>query len=420
MTGNWKIGAQLSTSHSSPAALDPAHMLETVQCVQETINLDLLAVGFREAPEVFRRFCGPGRPVDDVYLWYGALSDIEWMEDSDLVVNWKGERSRGWGGWAEKGGQVEETFRFVCPNNPAARDKTLRRLRELLGSYAFKGVFLDKIRFPSPANGIDEALSCFCDHCRREARAVGLDLDAVAKMLTDRAIGPDVSTAAGSRGDPGSWLDALVFANPLLSRFLRFRADSITGLVARIADEAGAMGRELSLDLFSPSLAPLVGQDYRRLSQHCAWAKPMTYRAALGPASLRLEIPALIDGVSRLFNVDEERISDWCARHVSAFERDTLRRTRESAIPLPLIKAEIEAAIRSMQPAPVYFGLELVSQPGVIDIKPAQVLDMVSAGRAANAAGLIISWDLMHAPLDGVKSLAEAAKPRPFDLQARR
>jgi hypothetical protein len=69
MTGNWKIGAQLSTSHSSPAALDPAHTLETVRCVQEMINLDLLAVGFREAPEVFRQFCGPGRPVDDVYLW---------------------------------------------------------------------------------------------------------------------------------------------------------------------------------------------------------------------------------------------------------------------------------------------------------------------------------------------------------------
>jgi hypothetical protein len=81
------------------------------------------------------------------------------MEDSDLVVNWMGERSRGWGGWAEKGGEVEETFRFACPNNPAAREKTLRRLRELLGRYPFKGVFLDKIRFPSPANGIDEALS---------------------------------------------------------------------------------------------------------------------------------------------------------------------------------------------------------------------------------------------------------------------
>jgi len=98
MTGSWKIGAQLSISHSPRAALDPSQMLETVQRVREAINLDLLAVGFREAPDVFREFSGPRRPVDDVFLWYGVLSDIEGMEDSDLVVDWKGERSRGWGG----------------------------------------------------------------------------------------------------------------------------------------------------------------------------------------------------------------------------------------------------------------------------------------------------------------------------------
>lgn len=414
MTGSWKIGAQLSTSHSPRAALDPSQMLETVQRVREAINLDLLAVGFREAPDVFREFSGPSRPVDDVFLWYGVLSDIEGMEDSDLVVDWKGERSRGWGGWAEKGGEVEESFRFACPNNPAAREKTLRRLRELLRRYPFKGVFLDKIRFPSPANSIDEALSCFCDHCRREAKAVGLDLDPVVKMLADRAIELDPSPAAGSRADFESWPDALALANPLLSRFLRFRADSVTNLVARIADDVGALGRKVAVDLFSPSLAPIVGQDYPRLSQHCAWAKPMTYRTALGPASLRLEIPALIEGVAQLFNVDEARVVDWCARHVLSFEGDMLSRTRESAIPLPFIQAEIEAAVRSMHPVPVYFGLELVSQPGVIDIKPAQVLDMVSVGGAANAAGLIISWDLMHAPMDGVKALAEATKPQPL------
>ena len=47
----------------------------------------------------------------------------------------------------------------------------------------------------------------------------------------------------------------------------------------------------MSLDLFSPCLASLVGQDYGRLKRHCDWAKPMTYRLAQGPAGLRLEIP---------------------------------------------------------------------------------------------------------------------------------
>jgi hypothetical protein len=35
---------------------------------------------------------------------------------------------------------------------------------------------------------------------------------------------------------------------------------------------------------------------------------------------------------------------------------------------------------------------------------------MVRAGRAANAAGLIISWDLMHAPTDGLQALAGAVR----------
>ena len=74
------------------------------------------------------------------------------------------------------------------------------------------------------------------------------------------------------------------------------------------------------------------------------------------------------------------------------------------------MQAEIEAAVRAMTPVPVYFGLELVSQPGVIDVTAADVVGMVEAGRAANADGLIISWDLLHAPMEGLRALAESGK----------
>jgi hypothetical protein len=411
MIGSWKIGAQLSTSHSIRDSLDPLSMVETVRRVQEEIDLDLLLVGFREAPAAFRKFCGADRPVGDTFLWYGALSDIEGMEDSDLVVNWRGERSRGWRGWAENGGGVEETFRFVCPNNPAARAKAFRRLRELLGRYDFGGVFLDKIRLPSPANGVDEMMSCFCDHCRDAAKEVGLDLDSVIKILADRAIDPWASRPEAAGDEARSWLDALVAGSPLLSHFLRFRTDSVAALVAELAEDARRMGRKVSLDLFSPCLAPLVGQDYRRLRQHCDWAKPMTYRLARGPAGLRFEIPALVSGVARRFGIDEAHIVNWCSRH-AAFNLNMFLETQESAVPLSFIEAEIDAAVRALAPAPVYFGLELVRQPGVIDVDPAHVTGMVRAGNAANAAGLVISWDLMHAPIDCVRALAEAAKRR--------
>ena len=250
-------------------------------------------------------------------------------------------------------------------------------------------------------------LSCFCGHCRRAARAIDLDLDAVARLFADRVIVTDTPAAARHGDRSGSsWLQALAAANPLLGRFLRFRMDSITRLVAEAADAAAGLGRKVALDLFSPGLAQLVGQDYRALSRYCGWAKPMTYRVALGPAGLRLEIPALVDGVARTFGLDEADIAGWAARHVAGFDGETLRQTRESAVPLPIIEAEIAAAVRDMAPVPVYFGLELVRHPGVIDITPALVAAMVQAGRAANAAGLIISWDLMHAPMDGIEALA--------------
>jgi hypothetical protein len=407
MIGPWTIGAQLSTSHSSPAALDEHSMLHCVRRVLEVVDLDLLIIGFRESPEVFRNFCAPHRPVDNVYLWFSALSDINGMTEDDLVVNWRGERSRGWGGWAEKGGEVEETFRFACPNNPAVREKTTRRLRELLIRYDFKGVFLDKIRFPSPANGADEMLSCFCEHCRRAAKAEGMDLDAVVRIFGDGDVDANALSSDGS--SRVHWLDSVASVNPLLGRFLAFRAASVARLVGGLAGECRRLKRSVFLDLFSPSLAPLVGQDYQRLKGCCDWAKPMTYRLARGPAGLRLEIPALIEGVAQRFGLEEARIVEWSGRH-AGFDQNMLRQTREEAVPFTFMQAEIEAAVRAMKPVPVYFGLELVSQPGVIDVTAADVVGMIEAGRAARADGLIISWDLLHAPMEGLRALAENAK----------
>jgi hypothetical protein len=258
MKRKWTIGAQLSTSHSSPDALSFDRALEAVERVRRVIDLDLLIVGAREAPKIFRGMCGPHRPVGEVFLWYNVLSDIDEMEDSDLVVNWRGERSRGWGGWAEQGAEVNETFRFVCPNNPAPRGKTIRRLGDLLSRYSFAGVFLDKIRFPSPANGLDEVFSCFCDHCRRAALAVDLDLDAVARVLENRAIDLDTARDAGGASPR---LESLAAANPLLSRFLRFRTESIIGLVSEIHKEVSRLRRKVSLDLFHASRntnAPII------------------------------------------------------------------------------------------------------------------------------------------------------------------
>jgi hypothetical protein len=80
MRGKWTIGAQLSTSQS-PDALGLDRAVEVIERVCGIIDLDLLVVGSREAPEIFRGMCAPRRRVDEVFLWYNVLSDIDEMED---------------------------------------------------------------------------------------------------------------------------------------------------------------------------------------------------------------------------------------------------------------------------------------------------------------------------------------------------
>ena len=181
MTRSWKLAAQLSTAHSTRESLDPLGMLETVRRVQEAIDLDLLIVGFREAPDVFRTFCGPSsggqhgalvrRPVRcRGHGGVGSCRELEGQAQPRL-----GRVGRK---WRRGGGDLSLRLPEQPSCAPESRPSSSRAARR----YAFDGVFLDKIRFPSPANGLDEMLSCFCDHCRAAAKSVDLDLDAVVRF----------------------------------------------------------------------------------------------------------------------------------------------------------------------------------------------------------------------------------------------
>jgi hypothetical protein len=263
------------------------------------------------------------------------------------------------------------------------------------------------MRFPSPANGADEMVSCFCPHCRRAAADAGLDLAAVVRVFRERSLGGEVRTGARVARDQVC-TDALLTEASIVQSFLRFRSNCITQLVAEASAVARALGRKVALDLFSPNLATIVGQDYRQLRAYADWVKPMIYRVARGPASLRLEVPALIANLAQLSGVGAAEVAAWCASGIAALGGDALETIERTGVPFDVVRDEIGIAIRDLDPVPVYFGLEMISYPGAIEITPSDVIGAVGAGRAADAAGAILSWDLMHAPPDGLRALAEA------------
>ena len=404
MAESFVLAAQLSTGHSTPDALGKDRVLHVLQQALDVAPLDILIIGWEEIPDLYQTLTAQKtRHTDEAYLWYPLLSDYPGLKPDHLVLTYRGASSQGWGDFAA-GGEISETFRFACPNNPDVQQTTLFHLERLLTAYNFDGVFLDKFRFPSPANGLEEMLSCFCKHCYQAASKQGLDLTEVKEAIENLAK-PDGLTTHNAVLPGAQWLEDLLADRPTLQKFIRFRADSITKLVASVHTLTNRLGKKLALDVFSPGLAPLVGQDYASIARYGVWAKPMIYRFAKGPAGLRLELPTLAGDLKQFLGYDSGRVLSWIQQRVPGLADTDFKRINTQGVPLGLIADEARQAVELMAPTPIYLGLETVSMPGVISITPENVKETIGVGQAAGVAGVVLSWDLMHTPIENLRPL---------------
>lgn len=289
-------------------------------------------------------------------------------------------------------------FTFVCPNRPAVREAVWDHLRQTMKRGGYDGLFLDRIRFPSPAADPTRWLACFCDDCRRAASEVGLDLEPARKRIGRLLANPGrvrscAQTLLGSRSES---------AEPdlaLLEAFLDFRERSVSEFVRPAAALIHAEGLAVGLDCFSPSLARMVGQDLSALDACADWIKVMTYGHTLGPAGLPFELLALAGWLIEKQSLGETQVLGWLSQ--------------ASGLPLPLTRADLRA--RGLPPAALFAeikraraarvrtllaGIELVEIEGITHLEPAQIEADVRAFREAGADGLVLSWDLRHIPIE--------------------
>lgn len=413
MKTKFVLAAQLQTNPSLIKPGSAKRALNTIYQAAEQGGLDLLAVGGDEAPFLFETLTvrkDRRHRIEQVYLWYTVLADNPTLESSQTAINFHGKPLHGLVS-SDTSESLHENFRFACPNHPGVKANILAHLDVLLQRYDFDGVFLDKIRFPSPANGLDEMLSCFCPHCHRAATAFGLDLEQVRVTLVRPHLSADASQR--SRSVPSlvaGWTAALLKDLPLIQQFLAFRADCITRLVGEISSVIRQRGRQLALDLFSPGLAPWVGQDYRALTAYAAWCKPMVYRYANGPAGLRMEIPKLIQELEDFTNLTPSAAWAFATHWVPELSEITRSELAAGHIPLSLIAYEAASAVRLFMPKPVYVGIEAVKLPQFdVDMTPATVKQLILTAREAGAAGAVLSWDVLAMPPENIRAAREAA-----------
>ena len=183
-------------------------------------------------------------------------------------------------------------FGSGCPNQPALRQNHLDLIAQLARTGDFAGFMLDGIRFASP-NASEGFFTCFCAECAAKADALGIDFERMHQAVA--ALRGELSAVASPLANDPRNLVAKLTERGGVADWLRFRAACIAEHVREVRTSIDAVSREtgrqfqLGAYFFTPSFAPLVGQDYAALAPLLDVVSPMIYRTLEGDATLVAE-----------------------------------------------------------------------------------------------------------------------------------
>jgi hypothetical protein len=407
MTTPW-IATQLFVGKGDISDVTRARIGHAIAQARELAHIDAVIVWPSDVPGLTEELVHASRNCGvSPFLWFPILADVPGIPvpSGSLTLSSDGSKGNGSiGAWEGLTGG-DENFLFSCPNDPGNMDSVFRIYESLLSSLDVDGVMLDRIRFPSPANGWESLFCCFCDSCRAGfLEFAGLPLDVMrqrARDFTTRIRESGLSDLRAVWTSPGTLWKAAG-----LEKLAAFRARSVTSVVRRFSSLAHLRGLGVGLDLFSPSLAPLVGQDYEALSSLCDWIKPMTYCHAVGPAGLPLEIASLWKAL-RAFRTgaDTSAAGDLLGGVFSWQLPVAVEELLRNGLSAEVISSELEMIGRMSLPprARVYAGIEAVRMPEfAIDMTGAMLARSLRQAQAS-AAGVVASWNLLHIPEENLR-----------------
>ncbi|MDZ4722121.1 MAG: hypothetical protein SH847_26970 [Roseiflexaceae bacterium] len=370
-------------------ALDQQEVIQRLREACAILPISAVLIGWNLPPALLEACAYETRRAGvALYRWHPLLTSDGGFE---LQPEWL---TIGAGGEPVPGFQGMPEFTFVCPNRPAVRAALLARLQAVLHAGPYQGVFLDRIRFPSPAADPVGALACFCPDCFAAAAAEGLDLTVAQQRVLELGSSPVLIQALFDNRDPQ------------LAPFLAFRQRTITRFINAAAAVARAEQCAVGLDGFSPAIAPLVGQDLGALDRCADWTKIMSYGHTLGPAGIPFELLGVANWLITVCKLDEtvalQLLAQACGLGLPA-RRALLQK---DGIGAAWLAAEV---IRAQQQGvqQVLFGIELVELEGITTLHSAQIQADLRAVRATHPAGLAISWDLRFIAPERLRLLAE-------------
>ena len=411
MKQKW-IGTQIVLNHITNNSLGKNDYLKKkLATAKEFLDLDALIVWpdlNKKNLDLVSEICRDFKIKN--YLWYPVLADVPAfkIEQEQAVETFDGLHGYGKSGSWDKLGEGPEDFLFLCPNDEEHIRRVFDQYQNKIRETGFDGVFLDRIRFPSPANGFELLFSCFCQFCRKKFYTqYGEDLENYrnqAKAVFEKLKTMDISYLRTCQ----SFSDMIIQGN--LKKFYDFRKQNIYQVVKIFADKAKQMGKIVGVDLFAPSLAPLVSQDYRLLAKTCDWIKPMIYGHASGPAGLPLELSCFMKAILNMNPaLDESQFIREISRIVGVDLPTQINGLLKNGISENIIYLEMQR-IKELDLAEnvnIYVGIEAVQIPGLCHITAKILKKYLESLAEAEVKGMVLSWDLLKIPDENLKTVGD-------------
>lgn len=213
------------------------------------------------------------------YLWLPVFSELDALKPASPILSIHGKQG-------ENVSVIEdESFTFFCPTQKETIQYVKEIYEEHFASLSFDGVFLDKIRYPSFANGYEEGFGCFCDQCKARFEKDGVDVSYIKEMIVHHDLAFLNDGAIPTKD---------TYSDAKLSHFYQVRASWITQAVQELIHYFHNQKKQVGLDVFAPFFAYQVGQDIEQLSKEADFIKPMMYRYTSAPAGMKYEYDAMI------------------------------------------------------------------------------------------------------------------------------
>jgi len=408
MIKKW-IGTQIILNNIPNSYLNKnGYLKKKLSIAKEVLGLDALMV-WSDVPkkelDLIRGICKDLKIK--TYLWYPVLADVTGLkiEQEQEVETFDGLHSDRINKTVMGNGRY---FLFDCPNDEQNIRQIFSHYQNKIIESDFDGVFLDHIRFPSPSNGFKALFSCFCKSCRNKFHSIySEDLEDYkyqAKAVFEKFKTIDINYFRNCQ----SLSDFIIQDN--LKKFYDFRKQSVYRIVKMFADEARQRGKLVGLDLFAPSLAPLVSQDYQLLARTCDWIKPMIYSHSSGPAGFPLELSCLLRAILDINPaLDEEKLIQAVSRLLGVDLPTQLDDLLKNGISENIISREMEKIREFNLPEKVdiYVGLEAVQIPGYCYIDKSILKKYLKSVIEEDIKGILLSMDLIKIPDENLKLVGD-------------